>query len=145
MELKFETKATGDDEDGASLLADIRGSHADWPAEASMLVTGTFTPVDGGDPVSFRAYFDAEVKVELEFDAGAPLVIEEGGDESVTVFIDPAIWFANDDGTVDELSEYDFDTTGEVFKFEAKFADGFTKIELDDEDDIRKATLLPQR
>ncbi len=53
--------------------------------------------------------------------------------QSVTVFIDPAIWFANDDGTMDELCEYDFDATGEVFEFEAKFADGFTKIELDDD------------
>jgi hypothetical protein len=127
-ELKFETKAADDD---GELLADIRENYFDdWPAEASMLVVGTFTPTDG-DPVSFRAFFDAEVKVELEFPEGEPLVVQEGGDLSVTVFIDPAIWFVND-GTVDDLSMYDYDATNEVFKFEAKFEDGFTKIELDD-------------
>jgi hypothetical protein len=44
--------------------------------------------------------------------------------------VDPAIWFVND-GTVDDLRMYDYDTTGEAFKFEAKFEDGFTKIEID--------------
>ena len=97
-----------------------------------MLVVGTFTPADGVDPIPFRVYFDAEVKVELEFEEGDPLVIEEGGDHSVTVFIDPAIWFVNDDGTVHDLTAYDYDATGAVFKFEAKFEDGVTKIELDD-------------
>ena len=129
-ELKFETKAP---DDNGSLLADIReNSFDDWPEEASMLVVGTFTPT-GGDTVSFRVYFDAEVKVELEFEEGEPLVIEEGGDQAVTVFIDPAVWFVNDDGTVDDLSAYDYDATSEVFAFEAKFEDGFTKIELDDD------------
>jgi hypothetical protein len=128
-ELKFETKAPYD----GSLLTDIRDNYVDdWPGEASLLVVGTFTPT-GGDPVSFRAYFDAEVKVELEFPEGGPLVVVEGGDLSVTVFIDPAIWFVNDDGTVDDLSMYDFAATDDVFKFEAKFADGFSKIELDDD------------
>ncbi len=128
QDLKFETKAPNDD---GSLLADIRVDYFDdWPAEASMLVVGTFTP-SGGRAVAFRAYFDAEVKVELEFEE--PLVIVEGGDQSVTVFIDPAIWFVNDDDTVDDLSAYDYDATGQVFVFEAKFEDGFTKIELDDD------------
>ena len=49
------------------------------------------------------------------------------------MFIDPAVWFVNDDGTVDDLSAFDYDTTGELFEFEAKFEDGFTKIELDDD------------
>ena len=132
-ELKFETKAPDDDGDDATLLKGIQDNHfEDWPAEASMLVVGTFTPADGVDPIPFRVYFDAEVKVELEFEEGEPLVIEEGGEYSVTVFIDPAIWFVNDDGTVDDLTAYDYDATGEVFKFEAKFEDGVTKIELDD-------------
>jgi hypothetical protein len=33
---------------------------------------------------------------------------------------------------VGDLSSYDYDTTNAVFKFEAKFEDGVTKIELDD-------------
>jgi hypothetical protein len=130
-ELKFETKAP--DDDGGALLEEIQTDHFDdWPAEASMVVIGTFTPTES-EAVSFKAYFDAEVKVELEFPDDDPLVVEEGGALSVTVFVDPAIWFANDDGTVDDLSMYDFETTGEVFEFEAKFEDGFSKIELDDD------------
>ncbi len=129
-ELKFETKAPDAD---SELLSDIRASYFDdWPEGASMVVVGTFTPTEG-HAVAFRAYFDAEVKVELEFPDDEPLVVEEGGDPSVTVFVDPAVWFANDDGTVDDLSMYDFETTAEVFKFEAKFEDGFSKIELDDD------------
>jgi hypothetical protein len=131
-ELKFETKAADED---SQLLAEIRADpdFADWPAEASMLVVGTFTPTEG-DPVSFRAYFDAEVKVELEFSEGEPLVVEEGDNPTVEVFVDPAIWFENDDDSVDDLSEYDYAPPEyRVFKFEAKFADGFTKIELDDD------------
>lgn len=130
-ELKFETKAP--DDDGGALLAEIQSNHFDdWPAEASMVVIGTFTPTEG-EAVSFKAYFNAEVKVELEFPDDDPMVVAEGGELSVTVFVDPAIWFANDDGSVDDLSMYDFDTTGEVFQFEAKFEDGFSKIELDDD------------
>lgn len=127
-QLKFETKAP--DEDG-TLLADIQANQFDdWSAQASMLVLGTFTPTDG-EAIAFRVFFDAEVKVELELPDGEPLVVEEGGDLSVTVFVDPAIWFANADGTVTDLRMFDFDATGEVFEFEAKFQEGFTKIELD--------------
>lgn len=129
-ELKFETKAP--DDDAGALLDEIRADYFDdWPAEASMVVVGTFTPLEG-EAVSFTAYFDAEVKVEMEFLDDGPLVVEEGGDLSVTVFVDPAIWFANDDGTVNDLSMYDYAETGEVFEFEAKFEDGFSKIELDE-------------
>lgn len=129
-ELKLETKAP---DEGGTLLADIRQDHFDdWPGEASLLVIGTFTPTDG-DPIPFRVFFDAEVKVELEFEDGEPLVVEEGGDLTVTVFVDPAAWFAEVNGTVTDLSAFDFDATdGEVFEFEAKFEDGFTKIEIDD-------------
>jgi hypothetical protein len=123
--LKFETKAAA----GGTLLDEIRETFDDWPGSASLLVIGTFTPTDG-DPVAFRVYFDAEVKVVLAFEE--PLVIGEAG-QFVTVFVDPAIWFANGDGTVDDLSAFDYDTTGEVVTFEAKFEDGFTKIELGDE------------
>ena len=124
-ELKFETKAPEDD---GSLLAEIRQQFDDWPEDASALVIGTFTP-DVGEPVSFRVFFDAEVKVELEFDP--PFEVVEGDDQAVTVFVDPAIWFANPDGSVVDLSAFDFDVTGEVVKLEVKFEDGFTKVEVD--------------
>jgi hypothetical protein len=123
--LKFETKAPGS---GAALLAEIRAQIPEWPEGASALVVGTFTP-EGGDPVPFRVFFDAEVKVELAFEE--PLVIREGEGETVSVFVDPALWFAQPGGTVLDLSQLDFATTGELFKLEANFIDGFTKIEVE--------------
>lgn len=128
--LKFETKAP-DSED--AVLEDIAAEGFDnWPVAASMVVIGTFTPPGEDAEISFTAYFDAEVKVEEEFPDDDPLVVEEGGDLSVKVFVNPAIWFTNDDGTVVDLSMYDHVEPGDVFQFEAKFADGFVKIELDD-------------
>ncbi len=43
------------------------------------------------------------------------------------------LWYLPPFWSVDDLTMYDFDATGEVFEFEAKFEDGFTKIELDDD------------
>ena len=124
VELKFETKAPEDD---GPLLAEIQGQTPfnDWPEHASALVIGTFTPDEGG-PVSFCVFFDAEVKVELTLDP--PFEVMEGDDQAVTVFVDPAIWFANPDGSVVDLSAFE---TGEVVKLEVKFEDAFTKVEVD--------------
>lgn len=129
LELKFETKApNGGDAESTTLLQEIQQEFADWPTEASMLIVGTFTPT-GGAAVLFRVYFYAEVKVELAFDT--PLVIDAGStSQSVTVLINPDIWFINADGTVIDLSQSDFDSTGEVFDLEAKFVGGVTKIEV---------------
>ncbi len=46
------------------------------------------------------------------------------------VEIDPLAWFALNDGTVEDLSVYDYGTTAEVVELETKMADGFTKIEV---------------
>lgn len=130
LALKFETKAPDGSEVGTTLLGEVRQEFADWPQSGSAVVVGSFAPADGSAPVAFRVYLDAEVKVELEF--AQPLVIaEDASNQSVTVSIDPAAWFENADGTVVDLSALDFDATGEVVDFEFKFADGFTKIELD--------------
>jgi hypothetical protein len=106
----------------ADLLAQIREQFADWPESASLLVVGSFTPTDG-DPVPFRVYFDARIKVEREFEDN-PLVVEEGGNLTVTVVVDPARWFTNRDGTVDDLSVFDFGTTGEVVPFGFQAGEG---------------------
>jgi hypothetical protein len=104
------------------LLADIRGAFPDWPEDASMLVVGSFTPT-GQDATSFRVYFDARIEVRRAFE-DAPLVVEEGGDLTVTVVIDPVPWFTNRDGTVDDLTAYDYDATGEVAAFGSRSAQG---------------------
>ena len=130
LALKFETKAPDGSEAGMTLLGEIRDVFTDWPQSASAVVVGSFAPADGSAAVSFRVYLDAEVKVEMEFDE--PLMIaEDATNQSVTIFIDPSAWFENTDGTVVDLSALDFEATGEVVDFEFKFADGFTKIELD--------------
>lgn len=136
-ELKFEVEDIdldeADDDDDAAEIRQVAeairaAGFTDWPSEASMVVVGTFTPT-GGAAVPFTAYFEAEVKVEMEFET--PLVIGEGQTDA-TVELDPTVWFKAFDGRVIDLSAYDFGTTGEVVEFEAKMEHGFTKIELDD-------------
>lgn len=134
--LKFEAEDIDfaeeqDDEKGAAiqvLAQSVRAEFPDWPSDASMLVVGSFTPTDG-EPVPFTAYFEAEVKVEREFD---PALIIDDANRAVTVEVDPSAWFLNLDGSVVDLSAYDFAATGVVVEFEAKMDNGFTKIELDD-------------
>ena len=121
--LKFETKAARTDE----LLAEVRTAFADWPGESSMVVVGSFLPAGSVTPVPFRVYFHAEVKIEESFE---PALVLVGDAASVTVEADPRLWFV-EGGLVTDLSSHDFAATGTVLKFEAKMADGFTKIELD--------------
>ena len=126
-ELKFETREPRAD---GTLLAEIRAQFPDWPEEASLLVIGTFTPADGGDPVAFRVFFSGEVRVELVFE-GEPLVVAAGDEQTATVFVNPDLWFVQADGSVVDLTQFDFAATGEVVELEAKFLEGFTKIEVD--------------
>lgn len=125
-DLKFEVKEA--DEDG-SLLAQIRTEVPDWPGQASGFVAGSFAPADGSPAREFRAFFQGEVKVELSFET--PLAVAEGSDQTVLVTLDPREWFTNPDGTVLDLSEFDFTATGEAFGLEVKLLDGFTKIEIE--------------
>lgn len=46
-------------------------------------------------------------------------------------FVRPALWFVESDGSVTDLTQFDFAASGDVVEFEAKFKDGFTKIEID--------------
>jgi len=90
-----------------------------------MLVTGSFTPA-GGAPVPFRVFFEAEVEIEQAFDTPLDLT---AGETTVTVVIDPALWFRNGDGTVMDLSQFD----GTVVEFESEFEHGFHEVEFDDD------------
>ena len=53
-------------------------------------------------------------------------------DKIVTVTVDPLAWFIRPDGTVLDLSQFDFDATGQVVEFEVEMEDGFTEIEFDE-------------
>lgn len=135
--LKFKIEDLEDDEDDAteaSLIADVRAQilaeFPDWPRKASALVVGSFQPTDG-DPVDFRVFVEAEVEVEM--DLVPNLVVDDAGATSreLTVDVSPGDWFTNSDGTVVDLSLYDFDTTGELLEFEVEMEHGFTEIEHD--------------
>ena len=129
-EMEFEVKDlfvdSGDAGDSAravrigQLLAQLRTTYADWPAGASMMIEGTFTPT-GGVAQPFRVYFDAEVEVETEFDT--PLVIDETT-TGVTIALRPDIWFRNNDGTVRNLALWNYATLNALVEFEVEFEDG---------------------
>lgn len=134
-ELEFEVDDLEDDGEGdddqaeQQLLQDIRGQFAEWPQDGSLRVTGTFTPSDTSQsPRDFTAYFEAEIEIEKEFPT--PLAIEEGmGNRTVTVTVDPSVWFTAGDGTVVDLSQYDFESTDSVAEFEIEMENGFTEME----------------
>lgn len=119
-----------DNQNDRELLADIRAEFPDWPEDASMIVVGTFTP-SGGTPTSFATYFEAEIEVERAL--RPPIeVTSEGFSRTLVVRLDPARWFAQGDGTVEDLSQFDFEETGTVRELEAEFEEGVAEIEYDD-------------
>lgn len=135
LEFEIEDVELDDDEDDdearriQELFAEIRSEFEDWPEEASLVVVGTFTPTDG-EASDVRAYFEAEIEIEQEFDP--PRALSEN--ESITVMVDPGFWFRRPDGTVLDLSEFDFETMGRVLEFEVEMEDGFVGLEFDEDD-----------
>lgn len=125
-----------DDEDneGQRALADsIRVEYPDWPDEASMVLTGSFTPSDGNRQ-SFKVFANAEIEVEREFEP--PLeVTEDNIQEVLSVNINPTKWFLRSDGTVIDLSGYDWDQTQELLEFESEFEEGVEEVEVDEKRD----------
>lgn len=141
-ELEFEVEdvdfgeAEDEEEDEGDLRAlrdTIRQTFPSWPDKASMVAVGTFTPSDDTTR-SFTTYFEAEIDVEREF--AEPLeVTSDGLSRSLTVKLDPTQWFENEDGTVWNLAERDYGSTGELVEFEAEFEEGVTDIESEEEDE----------
>jgi len=135
-ELEFEIEDLEDDEDDAAegaliaaVRAEILAAIPDWPHEASGFVSGTFTPTSGA-PTQFRVFLKAEIEIEMEL---LPNVVIDGGVASrdITVDIEPEIWFVQPDGSVVDLTQYDYDSTGQVLEFDVELEDGFTKIEVE--------------
>lgn len=136
-EIEFEAKdleVDANDPDDASraariaeVLAQLRQTFPDWPAKASMVVIGTFTPT-GGAPQAFKVYFEADVDVETQL--ATPIVID-GTSTGVTIDLRPDLWFRNEDGTVRNLALLDFGTTGLSVEFEVEFERGI-EVEIDD-------------
>lgn len=129
--LDFEDEGE-DDEEHRALADSIRTEFSDWPDKASMVVVGSFTRVDG-DPQPFKVYFDAEIEIEREFNP--PLeVTEDNIQQVVTVRINPIKWFERSDGSVFDLSQYDWDENQQLLEFEAEFENGVEEIEVDEDD-----------
>lgn len=134
-ELKFEAEDIDFDEDDddregdaiRALAQTVRAAFPAWPEDASMVVVGTFTPT-GGQPVAFTTFFEAEIKVEKEFN---PALVIDDTNRTVTVEVDPGAWLVTA-GKVIDLSAFDFARTGRVVEFEAKMENGFSKVEFDD-------------
>lgn len=104
-----------DDAAEAALFNQIRAQFADWPAKASMRVTGTFTPT-GGAARPFTAYLDAEVRLTLPITP--PLTVAEGSNTAqVAVLLDPSVLFKTGTQVID-LSQFN----GKLGQFE--FRDG---------------------
>lgn len=114
-----------------ALRSDILASIADWPDEASAMITGTFTAA-GGSAVAFRVFLKAEIEVEMALDPN--LVVDDAGgtNRDLTVDIAPQKWFTNADGTVLDLTQYDYDTTQQLLEFEVEMEHGFAEVEVDD-------------
>lgn len=136
-QLDFEVEDLEVDDDGddgvtaQSLLATIRNDFPDWPKGASMLITGTFTPTNG-DAIPFRVYFDAEIEIELNL--SPPLVVgADGPSDDLVVDVAPDLWFRQADGTVTDLSQFDYDQTGRLLFFELELGDGFTRVHREDD------------
>lgn len=122
-----------DDDEGLRNLRDeIKDEFPNWPEEASMVAQGTFTP-DGGSPRAFTTYFEAEIEVEREMEPGFE-VTGDGLPRQLTVKLDPTRWFSKNDGTVQDLSQFDYESTGSLIELEAEFEDGVTEIEVGDDD-----------
>lgn len=133
-ELQFEIQDLEDDEDDAQFSAeietlrqDILAEFPDWPRKATALVVGSFES-NQGETSSFRVYIEAEIEVEREL--VPPLVVgETEGNPDLTVDLRPDIWFGRSDGSVLELQQYDYETTGQVLELELEMEQGITEIE----------------
>lgn len=137
--LKFEINdiAFGEDEEQEhqahqALIDEIKSQFPDWPNESSMYVEGYFKPANGDSARAFRVYAEAEIKIEMEFNP--PITVDQTtAAKDLTINVDPKAWFKNTDGSVYDLSEFDYDQTGRVLEFEMKAHDGFTKVEAEDD------------
>jgi hypothetical protein len=134
-ELDFEIENLEDDEDSAvqtaALLAQIRTDFPAWPAKASMAFVGEFeTPGPGGEVRPFTVYADAEIEIEMAFDP--PITIDTANEDQITIVVDPSEWLKDADGSVVDLSTFDYGSSGELIEFEVEIENGFKEIEFED-------------
>ncbi len=89
----------GDDDaserhNASAVLAEMRTFYPNFPANASMVVKGTF------NGKAFTTYFRSQLQIEQKLDT--PLTVP--GDKSLQVLIDPTAWFRNGTQVLDLAS-----------------------------------------
>ena len=133
-ELEFEVEDLEDDNDNGDeftrLFSTIRESYPDWPQEASMVVVGEFAHMDGSPVRPFKVYARAEIEIEMEFNPPLSIVAGEV-DKSLTIEINPENWFKSSTGIAWDLSQTDFERTGDLLEFEFEMKEGFSSIKYD--------------
>ena len=120
----FDAKHHDDDGErqrASELLTKLRVLYPNAPADANMVVKGTFTPTNG-TAKPFIVYFNADIEIKRRFEE--PLVVEEDG--GITVRIDPSKWFSNGN-RVRDLSALN----GQLVEFEVEMNQGFIKVDCD--------------
>lgn len=141
--LEFAVRAPGEEllaeirQEGAEIAADQpdrpERAFADWPPGATLFVSGTYDE-DGAagsaPPVPFRVFFRGEASVDIGFGEDTPLVIRGGETTRATVVMSREVWRASGDGQVADLSQLDYDETGEVFELDPTLIAGFESIEI---------------
>lgn len=122
-DLEVDEEDTDDsDKQGAldAILTDVRSMYPDFPAGASMVVSGQYVP-DTGGAQPFTVYFDAEIEIQMALDPA----LEVPANDVLTINVDPSVWFAG----FDLLA-----ANGQLVEFELEMEDGFVEVEIDDED-----------
>lgn len=104
----------------SAILASVRAMYPDFPAGASMVVSGQYVP-DTGDAQPFTVYFAAEIEIEMALNPA----LEVPANNALTINVDPRAWFTGFD-----LLAAD----GQLVEFELEIEDGFVEVEIDDED-----------
>ena len=127
-DVDFRDDDDDDDDHGVgegSLLQAIRtAGFTEWPDKASMVVTGSFTPVSG-PARPFTTFFEAEIEIRKRFEP--PLVVTDE-QTTISIEVDPSMWFLRPNGTVVDLSAFDFERTGRLVEFEVEMRDGFRRL-----------------
>lgn len=141
--LEFAIRAPGDE-----LLAEIRQqgqriaddrpdrpklAFADWPEEATAFLSGAYDEdgADGAaDPVPFRIFFQGEAAARVDFPEDVPLVVRAGETTEASIVMSRDAWRASDDQQVLDLSQLDYDETGEVFTLDAGLIEGLDGVQV---------------
>jgi len=113
-----------------ALLDEIQETFPDWPESSSMVVKGHFVS-NSGQTTEYTTFAEAEIEMEMELNP--PLDIQNGPRRSITINISPTDWFKRNDGSVINLSNYDYETTQKILEFEVEMENGFFSAEVDED------------